>query len=126
MLPVTRWSVRRLTTWAMVAGMALTGCSQSDGADRSAHVPVEEVKAPLPTGQRGAERLARLVEKNLAVNNPKSDEPIVTCSTFDRIAAGVQVPCNARFGVEGPFNDLTVQFTDARGNFRFGPGVPDA
>jgi len=125
MLLVSRWSVSRLTTWVMVSAVVLTGCSQSDGTNRSAPVPVEEVKNQMPTGQRGAHRLARLVERNLAVNNPESD-PIVICGTFDRIAAGVQVPCKTRFGVEGPFNDLTVQFTDTRGNFRFGPGAPDA
>jgi hypothetical protein len=106
----------------VVVLLGLAGCAGDDepGADKP--VPVETLQEPMPTGAKGARRLARLVEQNLLINNPNSKQPIVSCSLFTEVAEDIEVPCEVRFGVYGPANRLRVRFTDDIGNFQFGAG----
>lgn len=119
-------NVVRRAMVAAVAAVALSGCAEDEPAAEKAPVPVESLSQPLPTGAAGSDKLARLIERNLRANNPKAQDPVVSCDPVEEVAQGVEVACEVCFGSFTQLNNLRVRFTDGTGNFEYGPGKPGA
>lgn len=107
---------------AAVAAAALApvaGCSADDPAVPQPQPQPQRLERPT-TGAAGGEQLAEQVRRQVARDNPRSDDPRVRCDPLPDLAAGTQVDCELRLG-DGPVNPLLVVLQDDAGTFRYGP-----